>query len=858
MRRFQRMSSNSLYRCKEAGTEKCPLYSRGFPGDLGQDVLDIASNCCHAQQCICLYLPPIISKAIESEQTSDSIDKVTHLLENVANFSTISDSNLSQQSQPLQSLNEFFPVKINKPADKSFKDIDEIDVYVGPLDTVNLNKRFYDSQVVAKGFAEAQERIAKGKAVCCAGHPSDLNDGINNPPLQEYAAITKLAEIVEHANTPHMHFRIKFLDTECGKLVRQLLDDGVGLDMSTRACGSVEEDTGGIEYIQEYHFYGVDFVLSSGFPSQTIIAESLKPVSGLDGEIIVIDENMQEGVGSSSNVQPDNAQDSNTNLKGDTEMSQDVQPVIDNNEAVKNDTQNIVVEKKQNTVVEEKHDEVVGEKHDVEKQPEVVRAPEAKPEVQADNAALLERARQIAQDEVFVRSRDLIVPKAIEEAASRLGLEGQWKDAFARSVGNSADIKSFDEMTARIAEAERLYSTMIETAPEGMGLRKHMQPDDQKYPLTEAEVIERFCQDMPYPKAFRGTLENLLRDKRTRPYITVHTKEGHAFLERRLNEATTTDDIVYYPLMLPVIQLVWRDLAILDLVYTVPITRASGVIPYPSVSTDSGNPNDDKDLTYYKYELLDAAEGQQKPLIRMALEQHTFQSGKKAAAFEWTDEAEEDLQADWNLDVSEFLRTASMKRLALDINVDILGELISATSASGNSATFGQTAPSNTDQKDWITTGFAVALGSLISEVHAASGVSPNFILTGTTGGVYFSALSGFSAEHAAGSNQSSFGFSRLGTYSGRYAVYEVANYIDPNTIIVGYVPPADQDPAEALGYAGVVFLPYVMGRLTDVEIDAAYNKKVRGIHSRYAKLVLRNDIYGALKIQSGAGTWAI
>ena len=168
-----------------------------------------------------------------------------------------------------------------------------------------------------------------------------------------------------------------------------------------------------------------------------------------------------------------------------------------------------------------------------------------------------------------------------------------------------------------------------------------------------------------------------------------------------------------------------------------------------------------------------------------------------------------------------------------------------------------RTAPTGTDQDVWITTGFAVTLGKLISDVHAASGVAPNFILCGTTAGVYFSALDGFSSESPQPGGQGSFGFEKLGTYRSRYAVYEIANYLDANTIIVGYVPSGR--PEEALPYAGVVFMPYQMGKLTEVEIDAKNNKKARGIHSRYAKVTLRNDIYGVLTIQSGtASGWPI
>jgi hypothetical protein len=229
----------------------------------------------------------------------------------------------------------------------------------------------------------------------------------------------------------------------------------------------------------------------------------------------------------------------------------------------------------------------------------------------------------------------------------------------------------------------------------------------------------------------------------------------------------------------------------------------------------------------------------------------------RKAAFEWSDEVEEDLSADWGISPERVLQAASLKRMALEMNLDVLGAIAAAATASGSTATFGTVAPTGSSTRDWLRDGFSMTLANLISTVSAASAVAPTWIVCGSNAAVLIHNLVAGSSDKPVTAKRGTLGFEHIGTYNGLYDVYQVDQFIDPNIVIVGSTPGGAVE--EALPAAGVVFMPYVLGKLTDVEIDARKNKKVRGLHSRYAVVTLRNDIYGILTIAPGeTGVWPL
>jgi hypothetical protein len=92
-------------------------------------------------------------------------------------------------------------------------------------------------------------------------------------------------------------------------------------------------------------------------------------------------------------------------------------------------------------------------------------------------------------------------------------------------------------------------------------------------------------------------------------------------------------------------------------------------------------------------------------------------------------------------------------------------------------------------------------------------------------------------------------GIEKVGSLQGRYQVY-VDPYSPAWSALIGHK-------GDSLLDTGYIYAPYVPMQLTPVIYNAANFAPVRGIITRYAKKMVNNRYYGAIKV-AGLQTWNI
>lgn len=110
-------------------------------------------------------------------------------------------------------------------------------------ETVNRNGRRYPIQVLRNEVDRyVKDLVQKNRAMGELGHPS-------NPSIN----LDRVSHIIQELKQDGNNFigKAKIMDTPMGKIVKNLMDEGTQLGMSSRAMGSLRPDKSGVMVVQE-------------------------------------------------------------------------------------------------------------------------------------------------------------------------------------------------------------------------------------------------------------------------------------------------------------------------------------------------------------------------------------------------------------------------------------------------------------------------------------------------------------------------------------------------------------------------------------------------------------------------------
>lgn len=141
---------------------------------------------------------------------------------------------------------------------------------------VNKNRRMYNLDDTRKDVQRyINEMVRTGRAMGELNHPASAD--VN---LEKVCHL--VVELVENGDS--FYGKSKVLSTPCGQILRSLINDGVKVGMSTRALGSLKEETD-YNLVQNMYLVAIDAVADPSYPKAFVngILESKSFVLEQDG-----------------------------------------------------------------------------------------------------------------------------------------------------------------------------------------------------------------------------------------------------------------------------------------------------------------------------------------------------------------------------------------------------------------------------------------------------------------------------------------------------------------------------------------------------------------------------------------------
>jgi len=125
-------------------------------------------------------------------------------------------------------------------------------------DTLNRNKRVYPKQILLKEVARYdRDYVRNNRAFGELNHPS-------GPTVN----LDRVSHIIKEFNTngKDVYGKAKIMETPMGKIVKNLIDEGAKLGVSSRGMGSLREKNGYNEVQNDFMLSAVDIVADPSAP----------------------------------------------------------------------------------------------------------------------------------------------------------------------------------------------------------------------------------------------------------------------------------------------------------------------------------------------------------------------------------------------------------------------------------------------------------------------------------------------------------------------------------------------------------------------------------------------------------------
>ncbi len=219
----------------------------------------------------------------------------------------------------------------------------------------------------------------------------------------------------------------------------------------------------------------------------------------------------------------------------------------------------------------------------------------------------------------------------------------------------------------------------------------------------------------------------------------------------------------------------------------------------------------------------------------------------------WSPELAQDVAAFHNIDAEAELTAILSEQIAAEIDREILRDLRKAAPWQARWDVNGWRRMSafstNYTQKDWNQE-LMTKINQISAQIHKATlRGGANFIVVSSEISALFDNLEYFHVSDAsAESDQYNMGIERVGSLSGRYQVYRDP-YSPAWSIIIGHK-------GKSLLDTGYIYAPYVPMQLTPTMYNPFNFAPIKGIITRYAKKLVNNKFYGAVRVD-GLTTWS-
>ena len=248
-------------------------------------------------------------------------------------------------------------------------------------------------------------------------------------------------------------------------------------------------------------------------------------------------------------------------------------------------------------------------------------------------------------------------------------------------------------------------------------------------------------------------------------------------------------------------------------------------------------------VTFNRYESLE--EESEMGEVSFELESVTVSVTERKLRATWTPELAQDVSAFHNIDAEAELTALLSEQVAAEIDREILRDLRKGAAWTLRWDYNGwKRLPNNNGytQKDWNQT-LVTAINQISAQIHKSTlRGGANFVVVSSEVSAVMDDLEYFHVSNASPESDTyNMGIERAGSLGGRYTVYRDP-YAPSYSVLIGHK-------GKSLLDTGYIYAPYVPMQLTPTMYNPFNFVPIKGIMTRYAKKMVNNRFYGAIRV---------
>jgi len=231
------------------------------------------------------------------------------------------------------------------------------------------------------------------------------------------------------------------------------------------------------------------------------------------------------------------------------------------------------------------------------------------------------------------------------------------------------------------------------------------------------------------------------------------------------------------------------------------------------------------------------------PEIDVQLTQEALVAKTRKLKVKWSPEFAQDLNAYHSIDAEAELTSMLSEYISMEIDLEILAMLNAAATFS---QTFTAAVPTAGEAYGDAFAQLGVSLQVMSNTIHQSTmRGGANFVVCSPQIATYLESIAGYSANTDGTAGQFAMGVTAIGSLSNRFTIYKNP-YWTGETILTGFR-------GTQFLETGAVFAPYIPLIMTPLVYDPTNFTPRKGVMTRYAKKVVRNDFYGKIAVNDAA-----
>jgi len=261
---------------------------------------------------------------------------------------------------------------------------------------------------------------------------------------------------------------------------------------------------------------------------------------------------------------------------------------------------------------------------------------------------------------------------------------------------------------------------------------------------------------------------------------------------------------------------------------------------YYTNTTDALNRGDfeDRDIA----EMPNSGTNLEIPELEVQLEQEALVAKTRKLKVKWSPEFAQDLNAYHSIDAEAELTSMLSEYITMEIDLEILAMLHNAASGSGFTSDFTAQTPSGGELFGDAFATLGIKMQAMSNAIHQSTmRGGANFAVMSPAIATYVESIAGFTSNTDGQEGNFAMGVQAIGTMRNRWTIYKNP-YWTGKEILMGYR-------GNQFLETGAVFAPYIPLIMTPLVYDPTNFTPRKGVMTRYAKKVVRNDFYGVISV---------